>query len=91
MKKTVIALAVALGLSATGGAFAQALDFNALDADQNGEITLEELQAAIPDLTPESFAMLDTDGDGVLSPEEFAALTAATEAPAETMEVPAVQ
>lgn len=91
MKKTAIALAVAFGLSAAGGALAQPLDFNALDADQNGEITLEELQVAIPDLTPESFAMLDTNGDGVLSAEEFAALTATTEVPAATTEAPAVQ
>lgn len=89
MKKTVYTLAALIGLSATGAAFAQALDFNALDTDGNGEITIEELQVAIPDLTPESFGMLDTNGDGVLTPDEFAALLPATEAPANTMEAPA--
>lgn len=88
MNKTVLSLAAVLGLSLTGGAFAQALDFNSLDANGDGVISMEELQAAIPDLTPESFAMLDTDADGALSAEEFAALMPATEAPANTMEAP---
>ncbi|WP_421951743.1 hypothetical protein [Pelagibacterium sp.] len=91
MNKTVLSLAALLGLSVTGGAFAQALDFNALDANADGVISMEELQVAIPDLTPESFAMLDTDTDGSLSAEEFAALIPATEAPANTMEAPAAQ
>lgn len=89
MNKTVITLAALLGLSATGGAFAQGLDFASLDADGNGEISMEELQTAIPDLTPESFAMLDTDASGALSAEEFAALMPATEAPAAPMDAPA--
>ncbi|WP_417582324.1 hypothetical protein [Pelagibacterium sp.] len=89
MNKTVLSLAALIGLSATGGAFAQTLDFGSLDANGDGVISMEELQAAIPDLTPESFAMLDTDTDGALSAEEFAALMPATEAPANTMEAPA--
>tara|TARA_A100001391_G_scaffold179305_1_gene144214 strand:- start:910 stop:1227 length:318 start_codon:yes stop_codon:yes gene_type:complete len=88
MNKTVLSLAALIGLSATGGAFAQALDFNSLDANADGVISMEELQVAIPDLTAESFAMLDTDTDGSLSAEEFAALMPATEAPANTMEAP---
>lgn len=91
MNKTVLSLAALLGLSVTGGAIAQALDFNALDANADGVISVEELQVAIPDLTPESFAMLDTDTDGSLSAEEFGALMPATEAPANTMEAPAAQ
>ena len=91
MNKTVLSLAALLGLSVTGGAIAQALDFNALDANADGVISVEELQVAIPDLTPESFAMLDTDTDGSLSAEEFGALMPATAAPANTMEAPAAQ
>lgn len=81
MKKTALTLATLIGLSATGGALAQALDFNVLDADADGFISIEELQVAIPDLAPETFASFDLDGDGVLSPEEFTALLPA-EAPA---------
>ena len=85
MNKTVFTLAALIGLSVTGGALAQdALDFTALDTDANGEVSMEELQVAIPDLTAESFAMLDTDASGALSAEEFAALTPSnTEAPAD--------
>lgn len=81
MKKTALTLAALLGLSATGGAFAQSLEFSSLDADGDGVITLEELQVAIPDITPENFGLLDSDSDGVLSPDEFAILVPA-EAPA---------
>lgn len=91
MNKTVFTLAALIGLSATGGAFAQALDFASLDTDANSEISMEELQVAIPDLTAESFAMLDTDASGALSEDEFAALMPAegTEAPATNTEAPA--
>lgn len=88
MNKTVFTLAALIGLSATGGALAQDLDFATLDADANGEISMEELQVAIPDLTEESFAMLDIDASGAVSEEEFAALTPA-EAPAANTEAPA--
>ena len=93
MNKTVMTLATLIGLSATGGALAQTLDFNTLDADVNGEVSMEELQVAIPDINEESFAMLDADADGVLNADEFAALTAgggapADAAPATTMEAP---
>lgn len=90
MNKTVFTLAALIGLSATGGAFAQDLDFASLDTDANSEISMEELQVAIPDLTEESFAMLDTDASGALSEEEFAALSPATsEDPATNTEAPA--
>ncbi len=37
------------------------------DADQNGEVTFEELQAVLPDLSQERFDRLDRNGDGVIS------------------------
>ncbi|RDE10307.1 EF-hand domain-containing protein [Pelagibacterium lacus] len=80
MKKTAFTLATLIGLSFAGGALAQDLDFATLDADGSGALTLEELQVAIPDLTAESFAMLDTDANGEISEEEFAALSAGGEA-----------
>lgn len=84
MHKTILAVATAIGLSVAGGAVAQeALDFDALDTDMNGELSFEELQAALPEITQEDFDMLDTDGSGALSPEEFAALMEAPAAPAE--------
>ncbi|WP_179378410.1 EF-hand domain-containing protein [Jannaschia marina] len=43
----------------------------ALDADGDGNVSLEELQTAFPDMTAESFAAMDTDADGVLSATEL--------------------
>ncbi len=37
------------------------------DADENGEVTFEELQAVFPGLTEELFHRLDRNGDGVIS------------------------
>lgn len=84
MKKTALTLAAFLGFAATGGALAQSLEFNALDANGDGVITLEELQVAIPDITEENFALLDTDGDGVLSPLEFETLVPSGEPTTDT-------
>lgn len=78
MKKTILTVAALFGLTAAGGAFAQTLDFNTLDADFNGEVSFEELQVALPNITPEDFALLDTDGNGALSPEEFEAFLASS-------------
>ncbi|RYG89356.1 hypothetical protein EU803_17955 [Loktanella sp. IMCC34160] len=45
------------------------MDFATLDANGDGSLTLEELQAA----PANRFAAQDTDGDGALSPEELTA------------------
>ncbi len=49
--------------------------FSALDTDGNGGLTLTEAQGAWPDLTLETFIRFDSDGDGLLSPDEYEALT----------------
>lgn len=58
-------------------AFALPAFAQTMDADGDGAVTLEEAQAAYPDITADSFAAMDSDADGVLSAEE---VTAATEA-----------
>ncbi len=40
------------------------------DANQDGQITLEEFLAAVPGATEERFTSHDTNGDGVLTPDE---------------------
>ncbi|MGB3408486.1 MAG: EF-hand domain-containing protein [Jannaschia sp.] len=45
----------------------------AMDTDGDGNVTMEELQAAYPDATTDTFAAIDTDADGVLSEAEIAA------------------
>lgn len=72
--KTLFTAAAAAALTASA-AFAQDADmeitFDALDADGNGVLSLEEVQAAAPDVTAEAFAEYDEDGDEALNEDEF--------------------
>ncbi|NUM56538.1 MAG: EF-hand domain-containing protein [Candidatus Hydrogenedentes bacterium] len=43
----------------------------AADADQNGEVTLEEFLTKFPNATEDRFNKLDKNGDGVLSKEDI--------------------
>jgi hypothetical protein len=47
------------------------------DTDGDGNVTIEEAQAANPNLTAEDFATADTDADGVLNADEVDALVSA--------------
>ena len=79
MKKIVLSTLVVLGLSTA--AFAQAAtDFASVDSDASGAVSLEEAQAAWPDLTAEAFAAADTDANGELSAEEYGLLASAAPA-----------
>lgn len=71
MKKIVISLAV---LAFATPAMAQATSFAELDLDQNGELSFQEVTAAVPELTVEQFAEVDADANGALNEEEFAVL-----------------
>ena len=42
----------------------------AADANADGKVTLEEIQAAQPNITAEQFARFDTDGNGYLDPQD---------------------
>ena len=72
MKSVLTTIAAALALSLP--AFAQ-------DADGDGNVTLEELQAVYPEVTEDAFTTMDTDGDGVLSASEFQAAIDAGQLP----------
>jgi len=45
----------------------------AADVDHDGDVTFEELQALIPELTQESFAHLDRNGDAVINADDVEA------------------
>lgn len=45
----------------------------AADANGDGMLSVEELQAAFPEVTVESFMAMDTDTDGLLNTDEVAA------------------
>lgn len=47
--------------------------FRNVDHDKNGKISYEELLFVFPDVRPEIFAQMDTDGDGSLSETEYKA------------------
>jgi hypothetical protein len=86
MKKTIFAIASVIGLSISGAALAQDLDFATLDADVSGGVSLTELQVALPDITEEDFASYDADASGELSEDELAAVAGA-DAGADAMSV----
>ena len=68
MKKLVFALSI-LGLTSMP-AFA-AMDFATVDADSDGQVTLDEAKAAGIEWTEDQFAAADVDKSGGLSEAEF--------------------
>lgn len=69
--KTHITLAAAMALTA-GTAAASLPDFDALDKDRDGMISLNE--ASVSEAVTSMFAKADIDKDGKLSPAEYDAL-----------------
>ena len=74
MKKSPIA--IALGAMFVSGVALAAADFAGVDANADGQATMEEVAAAAPEVTEEKFKMADANGDGVLTAEEYAAAVA---------------
>lgn len=68
MTKEFIAATFALALSLP----AVALASDAMDADGDGAVTMDEFQAAHPEADAGTFSAADTDADGMLSAEEIA-------------------
>lgn len=83
MKKTILSIATIIGLTAAGAAVAQDVTFESVDTDGDGQVSFEELQTILPAVTQEDFAILDQDGSGALSPDEFNVLLTPPAAPAE--------
>ena len=65
MKKVLITALTLTGLSLPSLSFAANLDANG-----DGVMTIEEVQAMFPDVTAEAFSAMDTDSDGVLNADE---------------------
>ena len=76
-KLLIAPFAIATGLAVP----AQAQD-SAIDIDGDGMYSLPEVQAVLPEMTEEDFALLDVSGDGLLDAEEIAAGTQAGMLPA---------
>ena len=71
MKKLLVATAVSL---VTMAAAAYALEYAEADANGDGQVTIDEAVAAMPETSSDLIAAADTDGDGVLSAAEFEVL-----------------
>jgi hypothetical protein len=54
----------------------------AVDTNADGFYSFPELQAAMPDVTEDTFTAIDTSGDGLIDAGELAAATAAGLMPA---------
>jgi len=76
MTRITTSLAFATALLAAP-AIAQVAASDIADVDGNGLWSMEELQAAYPDLTEETFAQIDTSGDGQVDMAEYDAAVAA--------------
>lgn len=63
--------ALAKGAGHSGGRAAQV--FKQADANNDGQVTFDELKAVLPNITSERFARLDRNGDGVLTKADRAA------------------
>jgi len=67
MTTTRLLAAAAGGLIAlSGAAFA-----HEMDADGDGNYTLEEIRSDFPDLTEEDYTLLDINGDGTVDAQEI--------------------
>lgn len=70
MLNKIAATSALVVMVASGAAFA---DMAELDTDGDGMISYDEMIAAVPDVTEDTFATLDTNADGSVDSEEYAA------------------
>ncbi|GKX33326.1 MAG: hypothetical protein MnENMB40S_09440 [Rhizobiaceae bacterium MnEN-MB40S] len=71
MKKLLLATGVSiLSMAAVAGA----VEYSAADANGDGQVTLMEAQAVLPEASVEMIAAADLNGDGILTSTEFEAL-----------------
>lgn len=76
--KKIIAISTLAALFAAPAALAgEQMGFADVDANSDGYLSLEEVQAVKADATAEGFAEVDTDGDAQISEAEYDAWKAA--------------
>ncbi|ABB38163.1 calcium-binding EF-hand-containing protein [Oleidesulfovibrio alaskensis G20] len=68
MKRLLLASAFIL---ASAGPLAAGEEFGRMDTDGNGSVTWEEFSAAYPSMREPAFAAIDTNGDKLMSHEEW--------------------
>lgn len=80
MKNPITAIALAAILTTSTAAIAASDDFAKIDANGDGMVTLEEGMTMHSDWTNDAFKSLDTDGNGSLSEDEYAAAASESDA-----------
>ena len=77
MKRAIAMLAASALIAVVPATLAQAKngcpDFSAVDADQSGTVSFDELSAAMPGVTQDLFNKADVDQSGDLSKTEYGA------------------
>ncbi len=63
---------IVLGATLILPAAAFAADYHAADNNGDGMLSLEEIQAILPEVTTDMFIAVDVDGDGLVNPDELA-------------------
>ncbi len=72
MSKRLTAALLIGAFTASTAALAQGMSFEAVDSNQDGFVSFEEIAAAIPTLTEEVFKAADANQDNLLDQDEFA-------------------
>lgn len=73
MKRSLIALISGGMLALSSAAMAAEGDFDAVDADSDGQLTIQEVMAVDSGWTEAAFNEVDADGNGTISKTEYEA------------------
>ncbi|POF32890.1 EF-hand domain-containing protein [Roseibium marinum] len=71
MSKRLTAALLVGAFTASTAALAQGMSFDAVDSNQDGFVTFEEISAAVPSLSEDVFNAADMNQDNLLDPDEF--------------------
>ncbi|AMN51248.1 MULTISPECIES: hypothetical protein [Stappiaceae] len=74
MSKRLTAALLIGAFTASSAALAQGMSFEAVDLDQDGYVSFEEIAAAVPTLSEDAFNAADSNQDSLLDPEEFSSV-----------------
>ncbi|WP_428650651.1 hypothetical protein [Roseibium sp.] len=72
MSKRLTAALLVGAFTVSTAALAQGMSFEAVDSNQDGFVSFEEITAAVPTFTEEAFKAADANQDNLLDQDEFA-------------------
>ncbi|MEP3045320.1 MAG: hypothetical protein ABJL55_05315 [Roseibium sp.] len=71
MSKSLTAALLIGAFTVSNVALAQGMSFEAVDMNQDGFVTFEEITAAVPSMSQDAFNAADMNQDSMLDPAEF--------------------